>query len=299
MQNTIHNTRLTSTAPERGMSGRARRITLARAAVGLMPAEKLLLRILVDSMGDKNLCWPSLKTLAEEVGVTVRHLRRMLRHLETAGWIESEARFRSDRSQTSNLYRWCGPQDMGVSTPQTCTSALELYMGKIKSKTYADTSECPLENQTAAPAALVEPVAPVALAAPTTPTAPVAPATPECRVPLGTSGPTTPTAPVAPTFIVIDGNKFLDIQEAARVYKLALAGKLLNSGSVDRLAFFSCWCAVVARVRDGRVQHPERMMRFLLDNRKAMGAYPSQADETKAREAVRHLFPEKPYCPHG
>ena len=273
MQNTIHNTRLTSTAPERGMSGRARRITLARAAVGLMPAEKLLLRILVDSMGDKNLCWPSLKTLAEEVGVTVRHLRRMLRHLETAGWIESEARFRSDRSQTSNLYRWCGPQDMGVSTPQTCTSALELYMGKIKSKTYADTSECPLENQTAAPAALVEPVAPVALAA--------------------------PTAPVAPTFIVIDGNKFLDIQEAARVYKLALAGKLLNSGSVDRLAFFSSWCAVVARVRDGRVQHPERMMRFLLDNRKAMGAYPSQADETKAREAVRHLFPEKPYCPHG
>ena len=281
MQNTIHNTRLTSTAPQRGMSGRAKRITLARAAVGLMPAEKLLLRILVDSMGDKNSCWPSLKTLAEEVGVTVRHLRRMLRHLETAGWIESEARFRSDRSQTSNLYRWCGPQDMGVSTPQTCTSALELYMGKIKSKTYADTSECPLENQTAAPAALVEPVAmlpevlvaPVALAAPATPT--------------------------APTFIVIDGNKFLDIQEAARVYKLALAGKLLNSGSVDRLAFFSCWCAVVARVRDGRVQHPERMMRFLLDNRKAMGAYPSQADETKAREAVRHLFPEKPYCPHG
>jgi len=282
VQNTIHNTRLTSTAPQRGMSGRAKRITLARAAVGLMPAEKLLLRILVDSMGDKNSCWPSLKTLAEEVGVTVRHLRRMLRHLETAGWIESEARFRSDRSQTSNLYRWCGPQDMGVSTPQTCTSALELYMGKIKSKTYADTSECPLENQTAAPAALVEPVAPAALVEPVAPVALAA-----------------PTAPVAPTFIVIDGNKFLDIQEAARVYKLALAGKLLNSGSVDRLAFFSCWCAVVARVRDGRVQHPERMMRFLLDNRKAMGAYPSQADETKAREAVRHLFPEKPYCPHG
>ena len=270
MRNTIQNTRTTSTAHNRGISGRALRITKARAAVGLMPAEKLLLRILVDSMGEKNTCWPSLKTLAEEVGVTVRHLRRMLRHLEAAGWIKSEARYRSDRSQTSNVYTWCGPQDTGVCTPQTCVSGLELSIGKIKSKTYADASECPLENQTAAPAALVAPVVPVI-----------------------------PVPPTAPTFIVIDGNRFLDIQEAARVYKLALAGKFLNSGSVDRLAFFSCWCAIVARVRDGRVQHPERMMRFLLDNRKAMAAYPSAADELKAREAVRHLYPEKPYCPHG
>ena len=276
MLNTIQNTRTTSTAHNRGISGRALRITKARAAVGLMPAEKLLLRILVDSMGEKNTCWPSLKTLAEEVGVTVRHLRRMLRHLEAAGWIKSEARYRSDRSQTSNVYTWCGPQDTGVCTPQTCVSGLELSIGKIKSKTYADTSECPLENQTAAPAALVAPVVP---------TAPVVPVI--------------PVPPTAPTFIVIDGNRFLDIQEAARVYKLALAGKFLNSGSVDRLAFFSCWCAIVARVRDGRVQHPERMMRFLLDNRKAMAAYPSAADELKAREAVRHLYPEKPYCPHG
>lgn len=276
MRNTIHNTRTTSTAHKFGISGRALRITKARAAVGLMPAEKLLLRILVDSMGDKNICWPSLKTLADEVGVTVRHLRRMLRHLEAAGWIKSEARYRADRSQTSNAYTWCGPQDMAVSAPQTCVSDLELSIGKIKSKTYADTSECPLENQTAAPAA---PVVAVALAAPVIPAA--------------------PTVPTAPTFFVINGNKFLDIQEAARVYKLALAAKFLNSGSVDRLAFFSCWCAIVARVRDGRVQHPERMMRFLLDNRKAMAAYPTAADEEKARAAVRHLFPEKPYCPHG
>ena len=224
MLNTIQNTRTTSTAHNRGISGRALRITKARAAVGLMPAEKLLLRILVDSMGDKNTCWPSLKTLAEEVGVTVRHLRRMLRHLEAAGWIKSEARYRSDRSQTSNVYTWCGPQDTGVCTPQTCVSGLELSIGKIKSKTYADTSECPLENQTAAPAALVAPVVP---------TAPVVPVI--------------PVPPTAPTFIVIDGNRFLDIQEAARVYKLALAGKFLNSGSVDRLAFFACWCAMVHR----------------------------------------------------
>jgi hypothetical protein len=97
---------------------------------------------------------------------------------------------------------------------------------------------------------------------------------------------------------VIDGSKFLDIKEGERVYLAAVAGKLLNSGTADRLAFFACWCAIAAKLRAGKVQHPERMMRFLLDNRKAMSAYPDHAAEQKAREAVRHLFPVKAYNPH-
>jgi hypothetical protein len=121
---------------------------------------------------------------------------------------------------------------------------------------------------------------------------------------LSPSKPAIPAAPAirsrkpSPKFIVIDGSKFLDIKEGERVYHAAVAGKLLNSGTVDRLAFFACWCAIAAKLRAGRVQHPERMMRFLLDNRKAMSAYPDHAAELKAREAVRFLFPEKPYNPH-
>jgi hypothetical protein len=102
----------------------------------------------------------------------------------------------------------------------------------------------------------------------------------------------------SPKFIVIDGSKFLDINHGKDIYHAAVAGKLLNSGTVDRLAFFACWCAIAAKLRAGKVQHPERMMRFLLDNRKAMSAYPDHAAELKAREAVRFLFPEKPYNPH-
>jgi hypothetical protein len=102
----------------------------------------------------------------------------------------------------------------------------------------------------------------------------------------------------SPKFIVIDGSKFLDINHGKDIYHAAVAGKLLNSGTVDRLAFFACWCAIAAKLRAGKVQHPERMMRFLLDNRKAMSAYPDHAAEVKAREAVRFLFPEKPYNPH-
>jgi hypothetical protein len=96
---------------------------------------------------------------------------------------------------------------------------------------------------------------------------------------------------------VIDGSKFLDINHGKDIYHAAVAGKLLNAGTVDRLAFFACWCAIAAKLRAGKVHHPERMMRFLLDNRKAMSAYPDHAAEVKAREAVRFLFPEKPYNP--
>ena len=102
----------------------------------------------------------------------------------------------------------------------------------------------------------------------------------------------------SPRFIVIDGSRFLDINHGKDIYLAAVAGKLLNAGTVDRLAFFACWCAIAAKLRAGKVQHPERMMRFLLDNRKAMSAYPDHAAELKAREAVRFLFPEKPYNPH-
>lgn len=68
-----------------------------------------------------------------------------------------------------------------------------------------------------------------------------------------------------------------------------------SSGYFD----FACWCAIAAKLRAGLVRHPERMMRFLLDNRKAMSAYPDHAAEVKARDAIRFLFPEKPYNPHG
>jgi hypothetical protein len=119
---------------------------------------------------------------------------------------------------------------------------------------------------------------------------------------LSPSKPAIPAAPAirkpSPKFIVIDGSKFLDINHGKDIYHAAVAGKLLNSGTVDRLAFFACWCAIAAKLRAGKVQHPERMMRFLLDNRKAMSAYPDHAAELKAREAVRFLFPEKVYNPY-
>ena len=310
---------------------RSERIRLTRAATGLKPAEKLLLRSLVDFMGNTIECWPSLSRLADEVGVTVRHVRRMLRSLEAAGWILTEYRFRPDRSQTSCVFQWAKAPDLHVRPPRTSVSALELNIGSIqKQNTYAAAAECDFEQEDKAPVAADIrdncPQCPVAaelvevdasndgskqvtqICVTSKPEAPAIEGTesnlPASSAVLPPSKPAIPATPAtrsskpSPRFIVIDGSKFLDIKEGERVYHAAVAAKLLNSGTVDRLAFFACWCAIAAKLRAGKVQFPEKMMRFLLDNRKAMSAYPDHAAELKAREAVRFLFPEKPYNPH-
>jgi hypothetical protein len=272
---------------------------LARAATGLNPAEKLLLRSLVDFMGNSSECWPSLPRLAAEVCVSTRHIRRMLRSLEAAGWISTEHRFRPDRSQTSCLYRWAKAPDLHVRPPRTSVSALELNIGSIQeSKTYAAPAECDFEQETEAAvvAELVEvkpdDFQPQTAASEDTTADSVTTTIPQSSTPAQHS------RKPSPKFIVIDGSKFLDINHGKDIYLAAVAGKLLNSGTVDRLAFFACWCAIAAKLRAGTVRAPERMMRFLLDNRKAMSAYPDHAAEVKAREAVRFLFPVKPYNPH-
>jgi len=303
---------------------RSERIRLTRAATGLKPAEKLLLRSLVDFMGNATECWPSLSRLADEVGCSIRHVRRMLRSLEAAGWIITQSRFRPDRSQTSCVFQWAKAPDQHVRGGRTSASGLEFNIGSIQeSNTYAAAAECDFEQEDKAPVAaeLVEinpskdgPKQGVSNETPSHDSSIELPAAPaiegtESNLPassavLPSSKPAIPAAPAirsskpSPKFIVIDGSKFLDINHGKDIYLAAVAGKLLNAGTVDRLAFFACWCAIAAKLRAGKVQHPERMMRFLLDNRKAMSAYPDHAAEVKAREAVRFLFPEKVYNPY-
>ena len=299
----MHKSTLTSPVSSIHPQSRSERIRLTRAATGLKPAEKLLLRSLVDFMGNATECWPSLSRLADEVGCSIRHVRRMLRSLEAAGWIVTQSRFRPDRSQTSCVFQWAKAPDLHVRPPRTSASALEFNIGSIQeSNTYAAAAECDFEQEQTAPVAaeLVE-----VNAIDFQPAAPAIEGT-ESNLPASSAvlPPSKPATPAirsrkpSPKFIVIDGSKFLDIKEGERVYHAAVAAKLLNAGTVDRLAFFACWCAIAAKLRAGKVQHPERMMRFLLDNRKAMSAYPDHAAEVKAREAVRFLFPEKPYNPH-
>jgi len=102
-------------------------------------------------------------------------------------------------------------------------------------------------------------------------------------------------------FIEIDGSKFRDPQEAKRVYEAAVLSKLINSGTIDQCCFYACWLEVVAKHKAGKVNHPERLMRFLLNDRRIMAEYPTAESETKARQLINHLYrdAQPAYSPHG
>jgi len=84
-----------------------------------------VLRLLVDMARlrgrEAGTCWPSVAYLAEKVGRSVRHVRRMLSELERLGEIERIPQRRADGGHGSNLYRlrglisWAAKNVRGVS----------------------------------------------------------------------------------------------------------------------------------------------------------------------------------------
>ena len=59
------------------------RIATVKSATAnsLGPSARLLLRTLLDWLGNESTCWPSLRTLSRETGLSVRQLQRLLREL--------------------------------------------------------------------------------------------------------------------------------------------------------------------------------------------------------------------------
>lgn len=60
---------------------------------------------LKDRSGRKGQCWPSVKTIAAELGLSRSTVKRALDDLCRAGLITKEDRWRENGSLTSNLYR--------------------------------------------------------------------------------------------------------------------------------------------------------------------------------------------------
>ena len=78
---------------------------LAMKQKGLKPAAKIVLYWLADHHnGETGLCFPSLKTLANECEMDVATVKRHLAALEDMGLIERHKRHRENGSQTSTQY---------------------------------------------------------------------------------------------------------------------------------------------------------------------------------------------------
>lgn len=53
----------------------------------------------------KGECWPGIKTIAANLGLSRSTVKRALADLERHGYLEKEHRYRDNGSYTSNLYR--------------------------------------------------------------------------------------------------------------------------------------------------------------------------------------------------
>lgn len=67
--------------------------------------EKAVYIYLRDRANVSGVCWPGIKTIAGELGLSTRTVQRALDDLEAAGLIVKKQRRRSNGSLTSNLYR--------------------------------------------------------------------------------------------------------------------------------------------------------------------------------------------------
>ncbi|MDE8333302.1 helix-turn-helix domain-containing protein [Erysipelothrix rhusiopathiae] len=70
----------------------------------LKPSEYAIYLYLWDRSGWKKSCFPSVKTIAADLGISVSTVRRGIRTLEKNGYIRKEARFRENNGNSSNLY---------------------------------------------------------------------------------------------------------------------------------------------------------------------------------------------------
>lgn len=54
--------------------------------------------------GKRGYCWPSVATIAEDIGMSKSTVKRALMDLKKKGFIQIENRYRENGGKTSNLY---------------------------------------------------------------------------------------------------------------------------------------------------------------------------------------------------
>ena len=67
--------------------------------------EKTVYIYLRDRADASGVCWPGIKTIAADLGLSRSTVKRALNELVQMGYLTKSARYRSNGSHTSNLYR--------------------------------------------------------------------------------------------------------------------------------------------------------------------------------------------------
>lgn len=70
----------------------------------LKPSVYAVYLYLWDRAGKKRTCYPAIRTIAKDLGVSASTVRRCIKELEHQGYIVREARYRENKGNSSNLY---------------------------------------------------------------------------------------------------------------------------------------------------------------------------------------------------
>ncbi len=74
------------------------------AATGMKLTSVTIMARLADFSSDEGVCWPSIETIARQIGAGPSTVRAAIRKLENEGWLTSTARRKGNRN-TSNMYQ--------------------------------------------------------------------------------------------------------------------------------------------------------------------------------------------------
>jgi hypothetical protein len=298
---------------------RIRRIKAASKDT-LTPSARLVLRCLADHAGNSPECWPAVRTLAADCGLSDRQTRRILRELQAAGWFTTRPRYRRDGGQSSTVFVWLDPAPAApaVAAPAAqaaSSAAVENDTPPLTpaSPPYEDSREhkhkkhdvqdvvCVKSSGEQSQESQATGVAVLPLPADydpdTTPAAQrlavgavlqVRPR-PATATPSGSARPAPAAQAARRGWLRIDSERLTDGRYAVECHGAAVRAGLLPASEAARLCWLACWCTVVEKFRRCAVRNPAAVLRWLLANPKTLAVYPTQAGEDKARQLLRRL----------
>jgi hypothetical protein len=300
---------------------RIRRIKAASKDT-LTPSARLVLRCLADHAGNSPECWPAVRTLAADCGLSDRQTRRILRELQAAGWFTTRPRYRRDGGQSSTVFVWLDPAPAApaVAAPAAqaaSSAAVENDTPPLTpaSPPYEDSREhkhkkhdvqdvvCVKSSGEQSQESQATGVAVLPLPADYDPDTTPAPAAqrlavgavlqvrprPATATPSGSARPAPAAQAARRGWLRIDSERLTDGRYAVECHGAAVRAGLLPASEAARLCWLACWCTVLEKFRRGGVRNPAAVLRWLLANPKTLAVYPTQAGEDKARQLLRRL----------
>ena len=246
------------TPPASSMSLLSTRILRVRRSLELNAREKLIARVLLDYIGNRpdGCCWPSLARIAQEAAVSVRTVQRAVQGLRTRGFISMAPRHRENGGQTSSLYQW-----LDRLSPGGGDTVANEHKRHLKELDKEHVAACDLKKARGGAA----------------PPQPREPEQQESQI-----EPSKRYAQFEP-----DPEKFLSFDACNDACEKAVTAGFIADSEADTILFWTLYAAICRKLKGGKVSNPARLLRFLLDSRKAAVTYCRQSDEDSARRALK------------